>query len=81
MIIWWFWWLMVVSNCETNYENGLEDGWGDGAAIVVQQWWWRCIGREGVEWWERERGGKMIKEKEMKKVKKIKLKAKVGKCI
>jgi len=30
---------------------------------------------------ERERGGKMIKEKEMKKVKKIKLKAKVGKCI
>lgn len=43
--------------------------------IVVQQWEWRFIGRVGVD----ERGGGMIKEKEMKKRKENRIKGKVEK--
>ena len=64
-----------MSNCEKNYKNGLEDGWGDRAAIVVQHWRWRGIGREGVEWWERERR-KNNKGKRNEKSKENKIKGK-----
>lgn len=61
-----------MSNSEINYEKSLEDRSGDGAAMVVVVM--EIIGRVCCGGW-----GRMIKDKEMKKVKKIKLKAKVEK--